>query len=120
MSGAYYKEKSRNTNVSSGILSIGRGKMLRKFILTAAVGFGLVMGAEVVVRIAPPVAVVETRTVSPGAGYVWTRGYHRWDGNRYVWTAGEWRRPPREHAEWVDHRWEHRKDGYVFVEGHWK
>jgi hypothetical protein len=85
--------------------------MLRKFILTSVAGCVLAMGAEVVVKVGPPAAVVETRPVSPGVGYIWTKGYHRWDGSRYVWTAGEWRRPPHEHAHWVDHRWEHRKDG---------
>jgi hypothetical protein len=28
--------------------------------------------------------------------------------------------PPHRHAHWVDHRWEHRNGGYVFVEGHWR
>jgi hypothetical protein len=78
------------------------------------------MGAEIVVKVAPPARIVETRPVAPGPGYVWVGGYHRWDGHAYVWTPGEWRRPPHEHAHWVDHRWVHRKDGYVFVEGHWK
>jgi WXXGXW repeat (2 copies) len=95
-----------------------------KKILLSSVAAGILtvglMADDVVVKIAPPHAVVEKRPASPGEGYVWTNGYHRWDGNAYVWTAGEWRRPPHEHAVWVDHRWEHRKDGYVFVEGHWK
>src|ERR1700683_1712298 len=47
-------------------------------------------------------------------------GYHRWDGNAYVWTPGEWRQPPHEHAKWVERRWDHRHGGYVFVEGHWE
>ena len=103
------------------VFSLMKGEeMLRKFILTSVASCVLAMGAEVVVKVGPPAAVVETRPVSPGPGYVWTKGYHRWDGERYAWTAGEWRRPPLEHAKWVDHRWEHRKDGYVFVEGHWK
>jgi hypothetical protein len=76
--------------------------------------------AEVVVRIAPPVAVVETRGVAPGPGYVWINGYHRWDGNAYVWTAGRWEMPPRPHARWVAHRWVHRRGGYVLIEGHWR
>jgi hypothetical protein len=95
--------------------------MLRKLLLTSFAGCVLAMGAEVViVKVAPPRPVVETRVVSPGTGYVWVKGYHRWDGNAYVWVPGEWRRPPHEHARWVDHRWEHRRDGYVFVEGHWR
>ncbi|MGA3185724.1 MAG: YXWGXW repeat-containing protein [Bryobacteraceae bacterium] len=94
-------------------------KILLISVATGMLTIGL-MAADVVVKIGPPAAVVETRPVSPGPGYVWTRGYHRWDGNAYVWTRGEWRQPPHEHAKWVDHRWEHRKDGYVFVEGHWK
>jgi hypothetical protein len=44
--------------------------------------------AEVVVRIAPPHAVMERRAPSPGHDYVWTAGYHRWEGNAYVWTPG--------------------------------
>ena len=70
--------------------------MIKKLIMTSAAGLLLLigaMGAEVVVRIAPPRPVVETRVASPGPGYVWVKGYHRW---------------------------EHRRDGYVFVEGHWK
>ena len=97
--------------------------MLRKFVLTSIAGCMLTigaMGAEIFVKIAPPRPVVEERVVSPGPGYVWVKGYHRWDGNAYVWVPGEWRRPPRERARWVDHRWEHRRDGYVFVEGHWR
>ncbi len=97
--------------------------MLRKFILTSAAGCMLAVGtmaAEVVVKVAPPAAVVETRPASPGEGYVYTNGYHRWDGDKYVWVSGEWRKPPHSNARWVEHKWEHRKNGYVFVEGHWK
>jgi hypothetical protein len=97
--------------------------MLKKIVLSSVAAgmltFGL-LAAEVYVKIAPPHAVVETRGHAPGEGYVWTNGYHRWDGNVYVWVPGEWRRPPHERARWVDHRWEHRKEGYVFVEGRWK
>ena len=46
-------------------------------------------------------------------------GYHRWDGNHYVWEKGRWDKPPREHTRWIAPRWIHRRGGYVFVEGHW-
>jgi hypothetical protein len=76
--------------------------------------------AEVIVRIAPPAAIVETRGVAPGPGYFWIGGYHRWDGNAYVWVPGHWDRPPRPGVRWVAHRWVRRGGGWVFVEGHWR
>ena len=39
---------------------------------------------EVVVTRTPPTVRVETQTVAPGPGYVWTRGYWRWNGTTYV------------------------------------
>jgi hypothetical protein len=97
--------------------------MLRKLLFTTVAGCALAvsaMGAEVYVRVAPPHRIVEVRAARPGPEYVWVNGYHRWGGSAYVWVPGEWRRPPHRHAHWVDHRWEHRRDGYVFVEGHWR
>ena len=32
----------------------------------------------------------------------------------------DYENPPRPHAKWEAHKWEHRKDGYVLVEGRWK
>lgn len=98
--------------------------MLRRVLLSSA--FGLVLGlgsmsaAEVFVRIAPPVAVVETPGPRPGPGHVWIAGYHRWEGGAYVWTPGRWEVPPRARARWVPHHWARRRGGWVFVEGHWR
>ena len=75
---------------------------------------------EVVVRIGPPHAVHERRDRRPSPDHVWISGYHRWDGHAYIWTAGRWERPPRAHARWEAHRWVHRHDGWVLVEGHWR
>lgn len=96
---------------------------MRKLFLTSL--FGLVLGivparAEVVVRVRPPVRVVEHRGVRPSPRHVWIGGYHRWDGNAYAWEPGRWDVPPREHAVWIAPRWQHRHDGYVFVEGRWR
>jgi hypothetical protein len=76
--------------------------------------------ADVAIRIAPPRIVVEHRGTPPHRGDVWVSGYHRWEGNAYVWTGGRWEQPPRPHARWVAHRWVHHKDGYVLVEGRWR
>jgi hypothetical protein len=97
---------------------------MRKFILTALLGAAFCIGsaqaAEVVVGIKPPRLIVEKRTAPPSPKHVWIGGYHRWDGKAYVWEPGRYELPPREHAVWVAPRWEHRHDGYVFVEGRWK
>ena len=97
--------------------------MLRKSLITSALGLFLAIGAanaEVVIRVGPPAPVVEHRVVAPGPGYVWTGGYHRWDGRAYVWVPGAWVRPPRAHAVWVAPHYVHRNGGYVFVEGRWR
>ena len=76
--------------------------------------------AQVVVRIGPPAPIVERRPPPPERGFVWIDGYHRWDGERYVWVGGRWDRPPHHHAVWVPHHWVHRHGGWVLVEGHWR
>lgn len=87
---------------------------------TTAVMLALPAMSQVVVRIGPPRPIVEERLVAPGAGYVWQPGYHRWDGNRYVWNGGVWAQPPRPRAVWVPHRWVRRHGAWVMVEGHWR
>ena len=76
--------------------------------------------AQVVIRVGPPPPVVEHYGPRPHPGYVWVGGYHRWDGGRYNWTPGYWAAPPRPRAVWVPGRYDHRRDGYVFREGHWR
>jgi hypothetical protein len=97
--------------------------MLRKTLIAAVLGFALAAGAgaaEVIVRIGPPAPIHERRIARPGPGYIWTPGYHRWDGRAYVWAPGAWVLPPRPHAVWVPHRWERRNGGWVMIEGHWR
>jgi hypothetical protein len=97
---------------------------MRKFFYTLSLGVALCVSAayaeEIIVKTAPPRAVVERRGVAPSARHVWIAGYHRWDGHAYVWVPGHWEVPPREHVVWVAPRWEHRHNGYVFVEGRWR
>jgi hypothetical protein len=95
-------------------------KYIPAALLAAAMSIGSAYAQEVIVRTAPPHAIVEHRAVAPSPRHVWIAGYHRWDGRAYVWTAGRWELPPREHAVWVAPRWEHRTGGYVFIEGRWR
>jgi hypothetical protein len=74
----------------------------------------------VFVRVAPPVAVVEAEGAAPGPEFVWIRGYHRWDGERYVWVAGHWDRRPHARAVWVNGEWKHHRNGWYWVDGHWR
>ena len=60
--------------------------------------------AVVLTRPPPPVR-VETQTVAPGPGYVWTTGYWRWTGTDYVWVPGSWVVRPRPAAVWVAGHW---------------
>ena len=96
------------------------GKYILSAMLGAAFCVGSAYGAEIVVAVKPPRVIVEHRPVAPSPRHVWIGGYHRWDGHAYVWEPGRYEVPPREHAVWVSPRWEHRHDGYVFVEGRWR
>jgi WXXGXW repeat (2 copies) len=94
-------------------------KRLIGLVFAGALAFSAA-AADIVVRIAPPRVRVERRPPPPGRNYVWVSGYHRWEGNTYVWTPGRWEQPPRPRARWVAHHWVHRRGGWVFVEGHWR
>jgi hypothetical protein len=72
------------------------------------------------VRIAPPRARVEVRTVAPSPRHVWIGGYHRWDGRAYVWVPGRWDLGPRPGAVWVAGHWKNTPDGWEWIEGHWR
>jgi hypothetical protein len=89
-------------------------------LIGAALCVGCAQAAEVVVTVKPPRLIVEKQGVRPSPRHVWIAGYHRWDGKAYVWEKGRWEVAPREHAVWLAPRWEHRREGYVFVEGSWK
>jgi hypothetical protein len=96
---------------------------VKKSFLFTLVGLGFALStvqAEVVIKLRPPIAIHEERVVRPSPRHVWVGGYHRWDGNAYVWERGRWEEPPRRHAVWVAPRYVHRRDGYVFIEGHWR
>jgi hypothetical protein len=96
--------------------------MLRKLLIASAFAGSLAFNslADVYVRVGPPRPLVERRIAPPGREYVWTPGYHRWDGRAYIWTPGQWVLPPRRHAHWIPARWVHRRGGWIFVEGHWR
>ena len=75
---------------------------------------------RVYVRVAPPPVAVEVRGTAPGPEHVWIEGYHRWEGDHYVWVQGHWDRRPRARAQWVPGHWAQDRHGWYWVEGRWK
>ena len=75
---------------------------------------------RIFVRVAPPVQIVEVEGNAPGPEYVWIRGYHRWDGQAYVWVSGRWERRPHARAVWVEGHWVKHRRGWYWEEGHWR
>ncbi|WP_158941433.1 YXWGXW repeat-containing protein [Granulicella sp. S190] len=76
--------------------------------------------AQVVIRVGPPAPIVEHYGPPPRPGYVWQGGYHRWDGQRYVWTPGHYGRPPRAGAVWVPGSYDRWHGGYRYHRGYWR
>ena len=96
---------------------------MKKILLASLFGFALGLipvHAEVVIKLRPPVSVREHRDSRPSNRHVWVGGYHKWDGNAYAWEKGRWEEPPHARGVWVAPRYVKRRDGYVFMEGHWR
>ena len=68
----------------------------------------------------PPVARVEVIGVRPGPAHVWIGGHWLWRESDFVWIGGRWEEPRAGFREWAPHRWEHDRNGWYFVEGHWR
>lgn len=67
----------------------------------------------------PPPERVEVALASPGPGFVWIRGYWRWERNDYRWVAGRWTRPQRGYRRWEPGRWRQSHHHWYWVEGRW-
>jgi hypothetical protein len=66
----------------------------------------------------PPPARKEDRGASPGAGFFWAPGYHRWDGHDFVWCPGGWH-AKREGYDYVAPHWEDVYARWEYVPGRW-
>jgi hypothetical protein len=99
--------------------------MIRKGLITCALAGLLTAGTAFAkvhfyVNVGPPAAVVETRPIAPGPGYVWTPGYYHWNGNSYVWLNGAWAHPPHHHHRYVAGVWVHGHRGWYYRNGYWR
>jgi hypothetical protein len=98
---------------------------MKKQLLIAVLASAFTLGAahaQVVVRVGPPAPIVEAVPPPPPEhpGWAWHSGYHRWDGERYVWVPGVYEAPPHPGGVWVAGRWVSHGGGYVWREGHWR
>lgn len=97
-------------------------KLLRVAFLWIALTAQIALAQGVVVRVPPPPPPPNRGVVgrAPHPGFVWTPGYQRWNGRRYVWDPGRWVQPPRRGAVWVQPRWIQRGNQWVFHPGRWR
>jgi len=72
---------------------------------------------EVVAPQPPPVRVVE-EVPPPRQGYVWARGYWRWNGHEYVGVPGHWE-AERVGYHYVHPHYEQHNDGWHLNVGVW-
>ena len=77
--------------------------------------------AAVSINIAPPPLPVYAQPVIPGAGYIWTPGYWRWNPQvgDYYWVPGTWVLPPYAGALWTPGYWGWVNGAYVWRGGYW-
>ncbi|WP_236702740.1 YXWGXW repeat-containing protein [Burkholderia pseudomallei] len=67
----------------------------------------------------PPPLRRERRTAPPRPrGYVWTNGYWRWPGGRYVLIPGRWIAQRPGHR-WIPGCWRQRADVRLYIDGRW-
>ena len=107
-------------------------KVLQRTLLGAVLTGGMALGAlaqipipplpgldvQITTRRPPPLR-YERRIASPGAGYVYVRGFWNWDGGRWVWIPGRWDRPAVAEAYWIPARYVRTARGTIYEPGHW-
>ncbi len=71
------------------------------------------------ITVAPPPTPREVRPEAPSPDHEWVPGYWRWNGERYLWSAGRWERPPRPGQHWVQPQWMRHGGDWIFVPGLW-
>ena len=74
---------------------------------------------QAVVRVPPPMPLVEVVPPPPDPQLVWIDGHWRWDGYQYRWVAGYFARPPRAQLVWVPSGWARVRAGYRYAPGRW-
>lgn len=98
----------------------GVGVAALSLILLTAACASAPRGERVYVRYGPPVERVDVIGAAPGPGYVWIKGFWRWDGRSYLWVPGRWVVPDRGYHRWQAGHWVHDRHGWYWVDGRWR
>jgi len=68
----------------------------------------------------PPPRRTEVIVTRPGPDYAWVAGDWRWNGSDYEWVPGRWQAYENGRRNWVPGRWRHNRQGWFYVQGHWR
>ena len=100
---------------------------MRNVMLSSCVILGSVLPCiaqadiDIDVTTAPP-ALKEEPIPAARSGYVWSRGYWKWEDGRHIWVTGHWVEE-RPNAHWVPDQWTQdpeRPSHWHFKPGHWE
>ncbi|MCB8877180.1 hypothetical protein [Acidisoma silvae] len=93
-------------------------------------GLALATGGIAVASLAPvadaqgyppmPPPPFERRPPPPPPGMIWEPGHYRWDGYRYVWVGGHFRRGGPGYRQFVPGHWAWRGGRQVWIPQHWR
>jgi hypothetical protein len=73
---------------------------------------------DVYVQDRPPPEYVEEVPPAPGPDVFWVRGHWIWR-DRWVWFHGHYEHQHHDNRSWHEGRYEHRPEGWIWVEGGW-
>jgi hypothetical protein len=107
-----------------GMRSAGVSERVVNFMINTPSSVGVMATSPdlsaIIIQQAPPPPVMDVRTDSPGAGYVWVQGEWVWNGYSWFWVAGYWTYPPYLHAAWVPGYTWHDFNGWHYRRGFWR
>lgn len=68
----------------------------------------------------PPPRRTEVIVTRPGPDYAWVAGDWRWNGGDYEWQPGHWQAYESGRRHWAPGHWRHNRQGWYYVQGHWR
>jgi len=75
-----------------------------------------------VAPVEPPPVEAEVIPAPPAPDLTWKPGHWAWnlDTHNYEWVKGSYVERPAHMVKFTPGRWEHRPDGWYWIDGHWR